>query len=306
VVDARDLLQTGIALAVVLAAGVCAFPFLRLPQRARIAALSSLAIPVCLAPLLVPLPFTELRLIVSLMSITVGLKLYDLHRALETGPRPGAWAFLTYLPNGFNMVFRSVAAQRRPPRLADIIRLLWLVPISVACALPVIAAWRFDWQPYAWPLENCLKAIAIGTFIQFGLNGAASAVRLLGIPASDFCGWFVAAATPAEFWRRWNKPAGRFLFEYVFVPAGGWHRLGLAVMATFALNGLVHEYVFGIAAGRVLGWAFLFFLVQGLATAATMRLRPTGWGRAIGILLTLVFNLATALLFFACVDAVVP
>jgi MBOAT, membrane-bound O-acyltransferase family len=306
VVEAGDLLQTGSALALVLGAGACSFPFLRMPRGTRIAALSLLAIPVFLAPLLVPLPFTELRFVVALMSIAVGLKLYDLHRTVETGPPPWAWAFLTYLPNGCNMVFRSVAAQKRPPRRADAIRLLWLAPIAVPCALGVIAVWRFDWRPYSWAVADWVKAIAICAFIQFGSNVGASALRLLGIPASDFSGWFSAAATPAEFWRRWNRPAGRFLFEYVYVPAGGWRRLYLAVMATFALNGLIHEYVFGIAAGRVLGWAFLFFLIQGLATAATFRLRPRGWGKVIGILLTLLFNLATSLLLFACVDAVVP
>ena len=176
----------------------------------------------------------------------------------------------------------------------------------IGCFLIVIAVWGFAWQRYPWAIEHCVKVMAICGFIQFGSNIGASTLRLLGILASDFSGWFVAAATPAEFWRRWNKPAGRFLFEYVFVPAGGWHHLYLAVMATFCLNGLIHEYVFGIAAGRVLGWAFPFFLIQGLATAATMRLRPRGWGRVTGIVLTLLFNLATSVLLFACVNAVVP
>jgi hypothetical protein len=37
-----------------------------------------------------------------------------------------------------------------------------------------------------------------------------------------------------------------------------------------------------------------------------MHLRPGKWGQALGILLTLIFNLAAATLLFACVDAVVP
>jgi hypothetical protein len=306
VVQEQVLLRTGAALSVVLAAGACSFPFLRLPWRARIAGLSLIAIPVFLAPLLIPLPFTGLRFVVALMSIAVGVKLYDLHRAVATGPPPGASAFLTYLTNECNLVFRSVTAQNPTPRRVDAMRLLWLVPITIICVPLVIVVWRSDWQPYPFPVEYWEKAIALCLFVQFGSNIGASARRLMGIPAADFSGWFCAAATPAEFWRRWNRPAGRFLYEYVFVPAGGWRHLFRAVMATFALNGLVHEYVFGIAAGRVLGWVFLFFLIQGLATAATIRLRPNGWGRAAGIVLTLVFNLATSPLLFACVDAVVP
>jgi hypothetical protein len=240
------------------------------------------------------------------MSITIGVKLYDLHHAVETGPPPGAWAFLTYLPHGYNLVLRSLAAQSPPRWRADALRLLWLMPLTIAGVFMVLAVWRFDWLPYSWVIEHCVKVIALCGFIQVGSNIGASVLRLLGIPAADFSGWFAVAATPADFWRRWNKPAGRFLYQYVFVPVGGWRRLHLAVMATFALNGLMHEYVFGIAAGRVLGWAFLFFLIQGLATAATMRLRPHGWARALGVLLTLIFNLASSVLLFTCVDAVVP
>jgi hypothetical protein len=306
VVQAGDLQRTGVALSLVFVAGVCSFPFLRLPRRARAAALISLAIPVFLAPLLVGLPLTGLRFIVALWSITVGVKLYDLHRAVETGPPPGAWEFLTYLPNGCNLVLRRGAARNPPPRRDDAIRLLWLVPITTVCGLIVTAAWRFDWRRCPWIIEHCVKVIAICAFIQFGLNIIASAWRLMGVAACDFSGWFFASATPAEFWRRWNQPAGQLLRQYIFVPAGGMRRLFLAVMATFAFNGLVHEYVFDIAAGRVLGLALLFFLIQGLATAATIQLRPSGYGRALGILLTLIFNLATSLLFFACVNAVIP
>jgi D-alanyl-lipoteichoic acid acyltransferase DltB (MBOAT superfamily) len=128
----------------------------------------------------------------------------------------------------------------------------------------------------------------------------------MGVAATDFSGWFFSAATPAEFWRRWNQPAGQFMYEYLFKPTGGSRRIFLPVMATFAFNGLVHEYVLGVAAGRILGLAFLFFLIQGLATAATLHLRPSGIGKALGIVLTLIFNLATSLVFFACVNAVVP
>jgi D-alanyl-lipoteichoic acid acyltransferase DltB (MBOAT superfamily) len=114
------------------------------------------------------------------------------------------------------------------------------------------------------------------------------------------------AATPAEFWRRWNRPAQQFFQEYAFRPAGGTHRPIRAIFVTFAMSAAVHEYVFGIATGLFQGWQALFFLCQGVAATLTFRLRPTGWGRALGTFLTILFNLAAAFFFVKSVNMIIP
>ena len=296
-------MQTLLAPGIVFAAGLVAFPFLGAPRRIRAVSLALLAVAVFVAPLLTP-P-SPLRLIVSLAAIMVTVKLYDLHRCAESGPPIGVRTFLGYLPNDCLLVLRS-ATGTSPSRQDDARRLLWLVPVSLGCLLLIAVLFRADWNGIPWAVEHGAKAAAIGLLIRFGPNLGASVRRLAGIPAQDFSGGFLGAATPAEFWRRWNQPAGRFLREYVYEPAGGNRRPLTALMAVFALNGLVHEYVFGIAAGRVLGWSLLFFLIQGAATAATHRLRPKGWTRAVGVALTLAFNLASSVLIFFCVNAAVP
>ena len=305
-IEAQVLEKTVLALLVVFGAGSFSFAVLRWPQGTRIVALACLEIPVFSAPLLVPLPFTGLRLIVSLASIMVGIKLYDLERAAEMRIKPGVWQFVTYLPNACDLVLARVAAPKGDSRPREFARALWLMLATIICAQLVIGIWTLNWRAFPRIVEHCVKVIAICGFIQFGSNIISSGWRLIGVAATDFSGWFFAAATPAEFWRRWNRPAGQFMCEYVFLPAGGSRRPFVAVIATFAFNGLVHEYVFGIAAGRVLGWAMAFFLIQGLVTAATMRVRPRGWRRGFGIALALVFNLVSSALFFRCVDAVVP
>lgn len=287
-------------------AALGAFPILRLSRRIRACGLALLAAVVFLAPILVPLPYTALRLVASLGSITVGVKLYDLFWAVETGPPPRMWEFLTYLPNICDLVLRQHGARKHRARGTDVLRLCGLIPVTLVCGVIAIAAWRFDWRAVHWMIQYCVKVIAVCAVIQFGSNIIASSWRLIGVPAMDFSGWFFAAATPAEFWRRWNRPAGEFLHRYVYLPAGGRRHSARAVMATFAVNGVLHEYVADIAAGRVLGYAVVFFLLQGAATAATMRLRPRGWPRLLGIALTLAFNLATGLLFVAGVNAVLP
>ena len=51
----------------------------------------------------------------------------------------------------------------------------------------------------------------------------AAAYRLLGGVALDPMLSPATALTPAEFWRRWNRPAQQFLETYAFRPAGGLH-----------------------------------------------------------------------------------
>ena len=49
-----------------------------------------------------------------------------------------------------------------------------------------------------------------------------------------------------------------------------------------------------------------FFLIQGLAVAATRRVRPRGWRRSPWVAGTFAFNLASSALFFASLDEVLP
>jgi len=129
---------------------------------------------------------------------------------------------------------------------------------------------------------------------------------LAGGRAREFMDAPLLAPTPAEFWRRYNQPAQQFFYEDVFKRVGGFRSPVRATLVTFAASALVHEYVFGVLLGRVQGYQTLFFLVQGLVVAATIRLRPKGWRMWLGIGATWIFNLATSLLFFASVNEVFP
>ena len=75
--------------------------------------------------------------------------------------------------------------------------------------------------------------------------------------------------------------------------------------SVFALSAVVHEYIFDIAARRVLGYQGIFFLIHGAGTAMTLRWRFNGFARVLAILLNFAFNLATAYLFFASMNAFV-
>lgn len=299
-------MQVCAAIGLITAAGVCSFAILHLPQHLRCFALVVLGLAAFLSPLLINPEHTTLRLVASLAAITVGVKLYDLYRFIETQPPPRFGNFLVYLPNGCRLILRDSKPPSTSQRQTDSKRLVWLGSLSTLAAAVVLGIWRLDWAACPFAAEHCVKVIILCAFIYLASNAGASLWRVIAVPALDFSGPFFTAATPAEFWRRWNMPAGRFIYEYVFLPAGGRRHPFVGVLAAFAFNSLVHEYAFGIAAGKVLGVALAFFLIQGLATAATMRLRPTGWRKAFGILLTLLFNLATSAILFAYVNRFVP
>jgi MBOAT, membrane-bound O-acyltransferase family len=258
-----------------------------------------------LSPCVIALDSKPLRLVASLLAITVLVKLYDWYRESRLAQRRSVYFYLANLPNGFWLVLRD---EPRPvPVSRDVRQLVWAVPaVSLSILLGVIL-WRQDWSSVPFAIEHTLKAAVVIVAVVLGGNALARVYRLLGGMALDPMGNPIAAATPAEFWRRWNRPAQQFLMHYVFKPAGGFRKAARATLATFGVSGLVHEYVFGIAACQIQGYQLLFFLLQGCAVLATMRARPPGRISSIlWVVGTMVFNLATAVLFFMSVDAVVP
>jgi D-alanyl-lipoteichoic acid acyltransferase DltB (MBOAT superfamily) len=114
------------------------------------------------------------------------------------------------------------------------------------------------------------------------------------------------APTPADFWRRYNRPAQQFFHEDIFKPCGGRRAPIRATLATFAFSALAHEYVFGVILGRVQGYQTVFFLVQGLGVLVTMAWNPKGWRRWVACALTNVFNVTTSVFFFASVNGIAP
>ena len=78
------------------------------------------------------------------------------------------------------------------------------------------------------------------------------------------------------------------------------------MLLVFAVSALLHELIFRAAVGRVQGYQTAFFAVQGLAAALTARVKVKGWLTIPWIAATLVFNLASSVLFFASIHAVVP
>lgn len=259
---------------------------------------------VALSPCLVPLASPAWRLVSTLVAIGLLAKLYDLFRSGDLAFRRGIPFYLIWLPNSYWLVLR-----RNPPPTArrDDWNRLPLATIQSAASLVVLAGmFSLDWSYMPFFLEHSVKVIVTyATVVSLGQLGAV-AYRLSGGTALDPMLSPAGAPTPAEFWRRWNRPAQQLLEAYAFRPAGGLHYPVRATLVTFVISAAVHEYVFGIASGHLQGWQAVFFLIQGVAAAASIRVRPTGWRFAIGQFLTATFNLATSFFFFQSVNSVLP
>lgn len=255
-------------------------------------------------PAIVPLSHPPLRFVASLVTITVLVKMYDLSRTPDFRTRLSFRGYLAYCVNGFWLVLRQPPAQL--PEKHDRLRLAPdFLRTCVALAVTVVV-FRIDWANHSFLLEHLAKVPAVVLTTAMAANLAGVLWRLAGgqghVPMRDF--W--RASTPLEFWQRWNIPAQQFFAVYVFAPAGGMRRPVRGILLTFLVSGLVHEYVIGIAAGRVVGLQLLFFLLQGLGVIASRQRPQAPRAAAFTTGLTLLFNLTTAVLFFVSLNAAVP
>jgi hypothetical protein len=297
-------LPFALSIAVMLIGVSCGFLCLRRASGyVRIAGWLTSCGAVASAPALIPLHSQPGRFLATLLAILFLTKLYD---ALRTPNLCRELSFLTfwrYATNGFWLVWH-----RRPPfhfpRRDKFIATSCSV-VAVGMVLLLVWLWRRDWSAQPFALEHAAKVTWLVATAAFAANVASSWWRLAIGPALTPMGNVLFPATPAKFWSNWNRPAQQFFREYVFVPTNGFHHPVRGVLATFAISGLVHEYVLGTASGRIQGTQLAFFLIQGIAVATTHKHRPRG--KAImARLATAAFNLATSVLFFHSVNQTLP
>lgn len=158
--------------------------------------------------------------------------------------------------------------------------------------------------PSAW-----VRLFAFGSFLDGGFRGLEGVLAGLGYRPERIFRRPWAAGDPADFWaNRWNRFVGRTLALEVYAPAK--RRVGrlAALLATFLASGVLHEALFRGSTPGPVGRYLAFFLLHGLAVAASARgPAPTRRGRIVRRALSWAFLLATAPLFFGgCYPAVVP
>ena len=214
------------------------------------------------------------------------------------------WAFFLSLP--FVVCFRGHLRDPARPRDESVrLVLRGLVELAVGVAL---LGWAFstDWRGTSVVVEHLVKLTGVYLVaLDGGFVLATGALRLAGFTIHDLCDHPILALTPADFWRRYNRDAGRFYFENLFrrLPV---RSAAVRTLVVFFANGLVHEYLAWVLCGRAFGYQVAFFSLQGIGVALTARLRPTGPLALISRAATVLFMLATSVLFLANVDQAFP
>jgi hypothetical protein len=300
------LLQALSAPALAFAAAVAAVPAFRLERPWRDVVFFGAEATVLLAPLLTPDGRPFLRFSSAILSVGLIAKLVDLNSSAEHSERFGIWTTIAFLPNLFSVCLRRLDAEPRPSARANVWR---IVRSSAALAVAVpwfVFVFRLDMRCWPFCAEHVVKMLALFAVVLPVADLGASAWRLLGGRARDFMHAPYAARTPADFWKRYNRPAQQFFYEDIFLRCGGLHAPVRATLVTFAFSGVIHEYLFVIATGQLRGYQLAFFLLQGCAVAATWRVRPRGRRAVYWVLGTLAFNLASSVLFFTSINSVAP
>ena len=286
-------------------AAALAWPVRRLGPGGRAAALSLIAAVPFALPMLCPSEPLVGKVLATLLCPVTGTKLLSLGVEAEwwRGRRLRDW--LLYLALVPVLVPRlHEAAPGRERALRPLLEGCFKAALGAA-----LLAWAFqmDLGRRSFWLGHSVKLVAAylcffdGMFVlQTGL------LRLAGLRTLDLSREPILSVTPADFWRRYNCEAGRFLREDLYRPVQRRAVALGALLLVFAVNGILHEYMAWLLVGRVLGYQLAFFAIHGVAVAATWKWRPQGWVKGVGWAATLGLVVASSALFFATIQQFRP
>lgn len=300
------LLWFGMAVALGFAGSWAFYPALRLGRRGRLAVLLPTAAVVGWVPLLVPPERRFIRWLSAVAIVMAWLKMYDLHVGASLGRRVGPGRFAIAMVTPISFVERSPSSRFRPPAGHDLRLLARRLPLAICGAAAFVLALRVDWSGLPFLAEHAAKSAALALVLVPATNAWSSIVRLGGGSGIDIMDNPLASRTPADFWRRYNRPVNRFFREDIFIPSGGIRKPNRGTLLVFAASAFIHEYVFAVPIGAVQGYQSAYFAVQGAAVLATARVRPRGRLVPLCVAGTSVLNLLTGVLFFASLEQVVP
>jgi hypothetical protein len=255
-------------------------------------------------PLLLP---TGLPRFVAALAVAIYLmKLWDLAVDEIDGRAVDAQATWRFLRNTFSLVRRAESPEHVPSPRENVTILGSALASLFLSATALLLARTIPWQSVPFLVEHTVKAAGLFIAGVATLHVWASITRSFGGYVIDVGSAPFDAATPAEFWRRYNRPVNQFMWKDVFARFGGRRHPVRGTLLAFAVSGLVHEYILSISVGHLQGLQMTYFMLQGAGVAATIHVRPAGARRLPWQAATLLFNLLTSIIFFMSANEVIP
>jgi len=138
------------------------------------------------------------------------------------------------------------------------------IHVVVGAALVVLA--RIAWTgTHSRPLATVLLLPGLSLLVHFGLcNLLAGAWRLRGVACEALFRAPLRSQNLGEFWaRRWNLAFSEMTAIAVYRPLADRLGRGPALVAGFALSGLLHEMAISVPVRAGFGLPLLYFLVHG-------------------------------------------
>lgn len=301
-----NLVSFGISATLSYAAASALYGALRARPAIRGTVMVLLSACVLATPLLVPAQARLFRTLAAIVAVTMLVKMYDLHVGARYGVLPTIGSVIVFLPNIFSLVHRKLDVAPRPPLAENVRRLAWAALAFATMGTLFVGTFLVHWRRFGFAAEHTVKVVTFFLMLVPLTAMLGAAWRLGGGRGLEFMNNPFASRTPADFWRRYNRPTHQFLQEDVFVPVSGRRHPFRGAVVVFVVSAAIHEYVFSMGVGRVQGYQTTFFQLQGLAVAATIRLKPRGPAAAAAVVATFAFNLTGGVLFFASVDGVFP
>lgn len=305
----RFLAAVGGTVAIAALAG----PLLPRPGLPRLLALAGGVGSLVAAPLVIPADAAFLRFLAAILAFAIAAKMLAYARSSRhLGPAPpGARDYLRFLADPFTLTFDTRPAAPRDAGRADA---AWRLAIAAPCLAATVALfWTLvatDVTRSSFLLDHVVKVLSLGLAIDAGVQVFYAVGRLAGLDAVLIAEFGFLSASPADFWRRYNRLVGEWLRRIVFLPAGGLRRPIRATLLTFLVSGIAHEALFALVTGEVRGYQTFFFLVQGVGVAASVplgrRFKGARWAGAASRAVTIPFMLLTAIPFFASFARIVP
>jgi len=306
-----------VALVVAYAYALVAFPLLRCPGRfGRLLGIYAALVEIA-CPLIIGADQLVLRGIAEFICVDLCFKMIDYSRqshARNVAATPFRM-YLRMLPPFpvLAVVFgdREKRLLSRPP-LGRELAIVGLTGCIVFGAFPaVIFASGLTTLRECFPLNHAVKVAMFLAMIEALSRLLTGLERLAGYKIAPLIDRCYLSTTPGEFWRRYNKRVGKWLYLNVFLPSGGRRAPIRGIFATFFVSAVLHEVAFAIATSRFAGYQFTFFMLQAPAVAVLGWLQPTidrsGLVvRTIARCATILWFYFTSVFFFEGVNRIFP